>query len=132
MKHSQTIGIIATLLVIIICFFPWVGIAEKNITVSGLNSGGTDFGKPGLMNIFLSVLMLLFFAIPKIWAKRTNIFIGFFNLSWAIRNYILLSSCMAGVCPEKYLSLYALLLLTAIMLIMSLLPRMNIPVTKNK
>lgn len=132
MKHSQTIGIIAAVLIISISFFPWVSIPEKSIVVSGMNAGGTDFGKPGLMNIILSVIMLLFFAIPKIWAKRTNIFIGFFNISWAIRNYILLTSCMAGVCPEKHFALFVLLLMATVMLVMSLLPKMEIPTTKNK
>ena len=47
MKHSQLIGIAASLAVIGICYLPWVFIASNNTTVTGMYSGETTFGRPG-------------------------------------------------------------------------------------
>jgi hypothetical protein len=126
MKHSQLIGIVAVLAVIGICFIPWSYIPSKNIIVSGFQSTGTDFGKPGYLNMLLSSVCLLFFAIPKIWAKRTNVFIAAINLAWAIRNYLLLGSCLLGECPVLKPGIYLLLLATAVIQVMALLPKINL------
>ena len=127
MKHSQPIGIIAALAIIAICYMPWVFIASNNISVTGLDAGPTDFGRPGLMNIFLSCVCILFFAVPKIWAKRTNVFIATLNFAWSIRNFILLTTCQAGECPEKNAGLYLLLMASFTMLLMTFLPKINLP-----
>ena len=126
MKHSQLIGIIAVFVLIGICFMPWTFIASQNITVTGFSSAGTSFGKPGYLNVVLSVVCLIFFSIPKIWAKRTNVFIAAINLAWAFRNYLLLSGCLLGECPEKKTGLYLLLLAAGIIQVMALLPKMNV------
>ena len=130
MKHSQLIGIIAVLALVGICFLPWSYIPSKNIVITGFHSEGTQFGKPGYLNIILSSVCLLFFALPKIWAKRTNVFIAAINLAWAVRNYFLLSSCLLGECPEVKPGLYLLIIATIIIQAMALLPKINIPENK--
>ena len=94
MKHSQLIGIIAVLALIGICFVPWSFIPSKNIVITGFQSAGTDFGRPGYLNIILSTVCLLFFAIPKIWAKRANVFIAAIKSSNQI-------SCAEAVAFER-------------------------------
>jgi len=84
--------------------------------------GKHNFGRPGLMNIFCSVGAALFFLLPRIWAKRTNVFFCGFNIAWSIRNMILFSRCYAGDCPEKTASLYIILAASAVMLLMSFIP----------
>ena len=128
MKHSQTTGIITTLLLIVTCFFPWSYIVSQNITVSGFDATGTNFGKPGLLNTILGALMIIFFAIPAIWAKRTNVFVAALNLAFSFRNYLLLSACLMGECPEKKPALFVLLGLSVVIMVMALLPK--IPVKK--
>lgn len=125
MKYSQSIGIIAVLLLVATCFFPWSFIVSRQITVTGLHAPGTDYGKPGLLNIILSCLMLVFFSIRTIGAKRTNVFIAAFNLAWSVRNYLLLSACMMGECPEKKAALMILLILSGIIMLMALLPKLQ-------
>ena len=122
MKHSQLIGIIAVLALIGICFVPWSFIPSKNIVITGFQSAGTDFGRPGYLNIILSTVCLLFFAIPKIWAKRANVFIAAINLAWAIRNYFIISMCREGDCPEKQIGLWLVLLASILILIAALFP----------
>lgn len=126
MKHSQTIGFLASLIVIGLCFLPWVTIASKDLVITGMNAKGTDFGTPGKVNIFFSVIMAVFFFLPKVWAKRTNVFLGAMHFSWSIRNYILLTSCLVGICPEKQWALVALVFFSAVSLLMTFLPKIDV------
>ena len=126
MRYSQITGVIAALLLIAVCYMPWSYVATKQLLLTGMNTAGTQFGKPGLMNIIMSVVAILFFLVPKIWAKRTNLFICVFSFAWAIRNYILLTSCDGGECPEKRAGIYLLLLLSFVMLIMSFFPKIDV------
>ena len=124
MKHSQTAGIIASLVIVLLCFLPWTFIASQQITVTGFHATGTNYGKPGLLNVILCGLMIILFAIPAIWSKRTNVFLAALNLAWSFRNFLLLSSCMMGECPEKKVALYLLLLIAVVVMIMALLPKL--------
>jgi hypothetical protein len=126
MKHSQTIGIVAALLLILLCFFPWSIIPGKELPVTGFETTGTSFGKPALFHLLFCTVMIAFFAIPRIWAKRTNLFLAAINLAWAIRNYILVSSCLMGECPEKQPALYGIVFAAAVMQAMALFPKIPI------
>ncbi|MBV9986386.1 MAG: hypothetical protein JO301_01805 [Chitinophagaceae bacterium] len=127
MKYSQTIGIIATLILAVLCFMPWTYIASRQLLVYGMHAEGTNFGKPGLFHLILGGMMLLLFAVPKIGAKRTNVFVAALNLAWAFRNFLLLSSCMMGECPEKKPALYIIIVLAVIIQLMALLPKVDMP-----
>lgn len=127
MKNSQVIGFIMVIIVIASCFFPWVFIESKQINVTGLNAVGTSFGKPGKMIIYLAAISSLLFLINKIWAKRINVFVTAFCFAWSIRNYLILSACFAGECPEKKLALFVLVIASATMMLMSFLPKIKIP-----
>lgn len=127
MKYSKWIGVAAVIVVIVICYRAWVYIPSAQLTIGGMSATGKhNFGKPGLMNIFCSIGAGILFLLPAIWAKRTNIFFSGFNIAWAIRNYMLLSRCYNGECPEKTSALYILLAASALMLIMSFLPDITI------
>jgi hypothetical protein len=125
MKYTQTIGIIAALVVLLCSFLPWSIVVSEQITISGFDTKGTSFGKPGLFLNFFTIISIILFLIPAIWAKRTNIFIGAIVFSWSIRNYILVSTCLMGECPEKQPALYALVIASSIVMLMTLLPKLN-------
>lgn len=130
MKHSQVIGIIAVLVMAVLCFMPWTFIASRQITVTGMHAEGTNFGRPGLFHLILGTVAVIMFLVPQIWSKRTNVFVAALNLAWAFRNYLLLSSCMMGECPEKKPALYLLLVVSVIIQIMALLPKVTLPPPK--
>lgn len=130
MKHSQVIGIIAVLAMAVLCFMPWTYIASRQITVTGMHAEGTNFGRPGLFHLILGTVAVVMFLIPRIWSKRTNVFVAALNLAWAFRNYLLLSSCMMGECPEKKPALYLLLVAAVIIQVMALLPKVTLPSPK--
>lgn len=122
MKYSQQIGAFAAIVLMGACFLPWITISNPPLIVSGFATKGTSFGKPGILHIFFSVIMLVLFLLPRIWAKRVNLFIGALNVAWGFKNYLLYSACM-GICPDKQIGLWLVLLSSATMLLMSLLPK---------
>jgi hypothetical protein len=127
MKYSQHIGFVASVVLIIFCFQTWVVLPTTQVAITGINTPGTHFGKPALVNLFFSSLAAVFFLIPTIWSKRTNIFMTTINIAWAIRNYVMVSTCSGGECPEKKAGIYILVVAAGIMLLMSLLPKTKIP-----
>ena len=123
MRYSNLIGLAASVGLIVFCFFPWVYIPSIQTTISGFHADHTNFGKPGLMHVILSVVALLLFSLNKIGAKRINILLCAFNFAWSLRNILMLTRCELGECPESRAGIYMIVLLSFIMLIMSLLPK---------
>jgi len=110
------------LLLIYSCTMQWVYIASKQIVVTGLHSEGTSFGGPGYLHIIFAVISLILLWIPRVGAKRVNLFVVALNLAWAIRNYMLMTACHAGECPETRLGFYILLLSSILLLVVSFFP----------
>jgi hypothetical protein len=122
MKYSKWVGIFAVLLLVFSAFQPWITIPAQQLTITGLDTTGTNFGKPALMNVFFSFIAAIFFLIPPLMAKRANVFVCTLNIAWAVRNFILLSICRAGECPQKQHGIYLLLVASLIMMAASLFP----------
>jgi hypothetical protein len=122
MKYSNYIGVISALAIVAVCFMPWVYIAFIQTTVTGMSADKTNFGHPGLMNIILCAMAIVLFITPRIWAKRMNLFIGAFNLAWSIRNFLLITQCELGDCPEKRPGIYLLFVLSVVLLLMTFIP----------
>ena len=121
------IGLAAVVLLIVSCFIPWVFIESRNITVSGMDARGTNFGKPGYFHLFMTVFFLLFSFIQKVGVKRANLLITALNLGWAIRNYFMITACHAGDCPLKKTGIYLMLVASIVMMVSALFPDMKLP-----
>ena len=130
MKYSQQIGAVLALFIIANCFLPWSYIPSLDITITGMQTAGTSFGKPGILHIFFCAIAFIMFLIPKLWSKRTNVFLAAINLAWGIKNYILYSMCSAGDCQQRKYGIYLLLIFSLLLLLMALLPK--IPVQERK
>lgn len=126
MKYSVYIGVVAAIALIAFCFLPWVYINSIHTTITGLYSGTTNYGKPGVIHIFFSIVSIILFLTPKIWAKTTNLLICTFNFVWAIRNFLVITLCQMGECPEKKLGIYAVVVLSLVIMIMALLPKIEV------
>ena len=72
MRNMKWIGFGAAILLIVSCFTPWVFIESKNITVSGIDATGTNFGKPGYFHLLMTVLFILFTFIQRIAHTKVN------------------------------------------------------------
>lgn len=126
MKYSNYVGAIAALLLIACCFLPWVYIKSVNITITGLSTEGTSYGKPGILHIAFCILSIILFLIPKVWAKRTLVFVAAFNLAWAVRNFLLITHCELGECPQRFIGIYAIPLISILVLVMALFPKIDL------
>ncbi len=120
------IGLAAAVLLIVSCFGPWVYIEIANITVRGVDSGGTNYGKPGYFHLAFVFLFLIFSFIPRIWAKQWNLLVTAINLGWGIRNFFKLSACEAGECPVRKWGLYLMMLASILLLLSALFPDMKL------
>jgi len=125
MRLMKWIGIAAALLLTTACFMTWVIIPSKNIVVSGIDSTGTNFGKPGYIHFITTFFFIVFSLIPRVWAKRANLLVTALNMAWAVRNYFLVTICRGGECPEKHMAVYIILLASVLMLVSSMLPDGN-------
>lgn len=121
MKWIKWISILAAIVLIVSCFFPWIIIKSKNITVTGMDVAGLAYGHYGYFLIPLAIIFILLQLINKIWAKRLNVAISAvivtiaFACLWIFR-------CEYGECPEKQTALYIIFACSIVVLLGSLLP----------
>ena len=126
MKYSRWIGILASIVLIIACFMPWTYHPDIQKTFNGFFSENNLYVKPGKVLIFFSVIAITFFAIQKLWAKRWNLLICSLNVAFAIKSFILFSGCYKGICPDKKMGLWLVLITATIMLLAASLPDMPV------
>jgi hypothetical protein len=126
MKYSQSIGIAAALLLIAACFMPWAYYPDLQKEFTGFFSEQNAYGRPGKLIVALSVLAIVFFLIPRIWAKRSNIFLGAVILAFSIKSYILFTACYNGTCPDKKLGIFLVVIAPVIMIAAAILPNMKV------
>jgi hypothetical protein len=130
MKYSQWIGIGAALLLVIACFMPWAYFPDLGKNFTGFFSEENRYGRPGKLLTFFSVVMIVLFVVPKIWAKRTNIIVAAIAVAFVIRSYILYTSCYSGICPGKRAGIFLVLLASVVALAATLFP--NLPVKQEQ
>ncbi len=132
MQIIKWASVAIAIILAIACFYPWVTIESKNIIVSGVSAIGTSFGKPGYLHLFFIVLYIPLILINKIWSQRICIFLCALNTGWAIRNFILITSCQGGECPIKHAAIYFVIFASIGMLAGALLtvPSQNITATE--
>ena len=126
MKHSQTIGILLCLFLLFSTTQPLIIIDSRHWVITGWKTAESNFGQPGKFLFYVGLINLLFFALPYIWAKRFNMVFAALILAWSIRNFVVLSSCQMGECPEKQWALYASIVLSAGILLMTFLPKIDV------
>jgi hypothetical protein len=136
LKFLHWLGIIACFSLVISCFLPWAYYADSHIlneaerTFTGFYSYQNNYGKPGKMLVLTATISLILILLPKIWAKRTNLFVCALGVGYAIKSYILFVSCYNAYCPEKRIGIYLMLVATILMLICSAFPRLTLKIFK--
>ena len=125
------LGIVACIVLIISCFIPWAYYADAHIpdaerAFTGFFSYQSKYGKPGRFLVLFATIILVFMLLPKVWAKRTNLFLSAFMLAYGIKSYILYTSCYNAYCPEKRAGIFIMLFSTIIIMIACVFPNMKI------
>lgn len=121
-RIQQILSLLPGLLLAIACWMPWVEISSPSLQLTGMNTEGTSFGKPGFFHLIFLFFYVLFVLIPKYWAKRFNLLITALNFSWLIRNFFLMALCRGGECPSRQLGFYLVAIASLGMLVASLFP----------
>jgi hypothetical protein len=118
-------GITACMVLIISCFIPWTYHADVNKAFTGFFSEQNQYGKPGKFLITFGVISMLLIIIPQLWAKRVNLFLTAFTVAYAIKTYILYTSCYNAYCPDKKMGIFIMLFSTLVILLAAVLPNMK-------
>lgn len=103
------------------CFLPWMTIASKNITITGMETAGTDFGKPAYFHFFWVGLFLVFFVVNRVWSRRLAMMFTAFNVAWAFRNFFVFPICQMGECPVRQIGLYIVFITSLLLFFAGLL-----------
>ncbi len=132
MKHSKWIALASCLLLIVTCFIPWTYHADVQKNFTGFFSEKNAYGSPGKFFVFFAVLSILLLLLEKIWSQRALFFVGGITVAYAIKTYILFTSCYNAYCPEKKLGIFLVLGLSLLIFTMSLFPDIKIQPEKRE
>lgn len=125
LKFLHWLGIAACIALIVSCFLPWGYYGDINQTFTGFYSYQNQYGRPGKFLLPMGTLILVFMLLPKVWAKRANLFIAALTLAYAVKNYILFGSCYNNYCPQRLFGIYLVLTAASVMLLAVVFPSMK-------
>ncbi|MEP7109432.1 MAG: hypothetical protein ABI760_15670 [Ferruginibacter sp.] len=138
LKILHWIGLTASIVLVVSCFMPWAYYADAHIaneterTFTGFYSYQNNYGKPGKFLAATGIIVLTLMILPKVWAKRANLFVCALGVGYAVKTYILFVSCYNAYCPEKKAGIFLMLVSTFIMLIASVFPHLKLENVQTK
>ena len=128
-RFMQIAGIIASIMLVAACFMPWVHYNNINETFTGFHvtkfSTGNYYGRAGITVTFFAAVIFVLMLIPNLWAKRVNLFLSAILFAYCIRTYIIFTSALFEGEVEKKAGIYLIVILSFIMLVASVFPRMG-------
>ena len=130
MKYSKWIGLGACIILMIACFMPWAYYPDINKSFTGFFSQDNSYGKPGKFLVFFAIVSILLILLPRVWAKRSHLFLAALFTGYAIKSYILFTSCYNTFCPEKKPGIYLMMAGCLLILLVAIFPDMKIANTK--
>ena len=130
LKILKWLGLIACIILIIACFLPWTYHADIDKTFTGLFSEKNAYGKPGKFLIFFAVVSAALILLKKVWAKRIHLFFAALTLGYAIKTYVMFTSCYNAYCPDKKFGIYLMMICCIVILITAIFPDLRIKLQK--
>ena len=118
-------GIASCIVLIISCFLPWAYYPDVHQSFNGFYSYQNEYGKPGKFIVAVAVIALAFILLPRIWAKRVNLFLCALAVGYTIKTFIQFSSCYYSYCPQKQAGIYLMLISSVFMLIAAVFPELK-------
>ncbi len=132
MKYYKPLGIFCCLLLICASFMPWAYYADLGKSFTGFFSENNSYGKPGKYLSIFAVISIALIITPKVWAKRVHLFLAALGVGYAVKTYILFTSCYKAYCPEKQAGIFLMLISTFLILIVSIFPDLRIEQEKKQ
>lgn len=125
-KILHRVGLAACVLLIVSCLMPWAYYADINETFTGFYSFKNEYGKPGKFLSGIAVICFVLMLLPKVWAKRVNLFVCALGVGYAVKTFILFTSCYNAYCPEKKPGIFLMMLMTIILLVAAVFPDLSL------
>jgi hypothetical protein len=122
LKNLKWAGTAACILLIAACFLPWTYHADINKTFTGFFSEQNIYGRPGKFLSFYAIVSLVLIWLPKIWAKRFHLFLAALTVGYAVKTYILFTSCYNAYCPDKKIGIYLMMGCCVVILVVAIFP----------
>ena len=126
MKYSTWVGVTACLLLIVACYLPWAWYPDLQKSFTGFFSEEGRYGRPGKILVFFSVVSIVLFLVPRLWAKRFNLLSGTLCLAFGIRCYFVFTGCYKGICPEKQPGIFLVVIAPLVITLCAILPDMKV------
>ena len=126
MKFSQWIGILASVILILSGFMNWTWYPDIHKYFTGYYSENNIYGRPGKIFMYLSVIAIIFFLVPRIWAKRWNVLVCTIIVAFAIKTFIVFTACYRGICPTRQIGIWMMLSSCILIFICALLPDLKL------
>ena len=104
---------------------PHIG-TEAQRTFTGFSTYQNQYGKPGKLLSTIAIIVFAFMLLRKIWAKRANLFIAALGVGYAIKTYVLFTSCYNAYCPEKKMGIFIMLVSSIILLVAAAFPDLKL------
>jgi hypothetical protein len=120
--YSRWIALSAFILLTAVCFLPWTFHADIQKTFTGFYTENNIYGKPAKFLLIFGGLSTLFAFLPKLWLKRTALFLSGLNVAYGIKTFLMFGACYQGYCPEKKIGLFLMLISTIILMIAAMFP----------
>jgi hypothetical protein len=115
-------GIAACISLIVSCFLPWTYYAndtaiptEAQRTFTGFYTYLNYYGRPGKFLCTIAIASGILKLLPRVWAKRTDLFLTALGIAYALRIYVEFTGEYMGINPEKKYGFY--LMLASVLLI---------------
>jgi len=130
LKILHWVGLTACLLLIISCFMPWAYYPVINETFTGFNAksfpNGTYYGKPGYPIVTITAVIIVLMLVPKIWAKRTNLFLSGFLLAYVLSKYHIFTSSLFDGEVIKKPGVFLIAVSASLIMVSALFPNLSI------
>ncbi len=126
LKLLKWIGLTACVVLIIACFLPWTYHEPINKIFTGFFSYQNYYGRPGIYLSFFAIASVVLILLPKIWAKRFHLFFAALTLGYAVKTYILFTSCYNAYCPDKKSGIYLMMVCCIVILVAAIFPDMKL------
>lgn len=124
------LGILSCIGLIAACFMPWVHVNVINETITGFHAPvfptKTTYGRAGIPLTFFASIILLLMLIPKLWAKRINLFVAALLLAYTIRVFILFTGQTFQGEIDVKAGIYVVLLSSIIIMIAAIFPYIKV------
>jgi len=128
-RTMAPLGMVACIGMIITCFIPWVHYNSINETFTGFHvtkfATGNYYGRAGIIISVFTAVIFLFMILPRLWAKRVNLFLAALLFAYCLRTYIIFTSALFEGEVEKKAGIYLIIVFSFIMLLGAVFPRIG-------